>query len=277
VRLLAGRGGSAGPLIGLAAACKATPLLWCPYLLLRRRILAGVLVGVVAVGGNLLPDLVATPPGGGTWMERWVARYVLPTQRLDAPLGSWASAIIFNQSLGGTIQRLVNTEPAFRGGAFEIAERVRVSPFVLKLVSYLIFALMIAVSIAVPVWTSIRTAGAASGSPLMFEFGMVMMLMLLLSPMSSKAHFVTLLLPGFCLARRAFVEGDRLIGGVVVAAALIGIVSNKDPLGAAVYGLLLWSGAITLATLLLWLGCLLAIVRGARIADATPRATAQPG
>ena len=64
------------------------------------------------------------------------------------------------------------------------------------------------------------------------EFGIVLTLMLLLSPMSSKPHFCTLFLPGFCLARLAVNRSSRAAALAVGVAAVTALASNKDPLGA---------------------------------------------
>jgi hypothetical protein len=93
------------------------------------------------------------------------------------------------------------------------------------------------------------------------ECGIVLLLMLLLSPMSSKAHFGTLLVPGFCLARAALGSRSRLLGAVLLGAVLLAVLSNKDPLGERLYTLSLWYGVVTWETLLLLVGCLLALRR----------------
>src|SRR5262249_2356088 len=93
------------------------------------------------------------------------------------------------------------------------------------------------------------------------ECGIVLLLMLMLSPMSSKAHFGTLLVPGFCLARAALSSRSRLLAAVLLGAVLLAVLSNKDPLGERLYTLSLWYGVVTWETLLLLAGCLLALGR----------------
>jgi hypothetical protein len=262
--LLSPRSWAGGALIGIAAAFKATPLLWLPYLLLRRRFLAGLLVGVVAIGVNLIPDLVFPSPTSGTWLGRWAERFVLPSQQLTTPLGTWGSDLIFNQSLGGTTQRIINTTLASQDGKLEVVVRPRVGTLAIKLTYYLLLALLLVVSVAVILRASTGPPDRSHApvQPIVFEFGMVVTLMLLMSPMSSKAHFGTLILPGFCLARYALAHRDRVVGFLVVSAAILGILANKDLVGAAAYTALLWMGAVTIETLLLWLGCVLALARG---------------
>jgi hypothetical protein len=86
------------------------------------------------------------------------------------------------------------------------------------------------------------------------EAGMVLALMLVLSPMSSKAHFGTLLLPAFCLARAAAGSQDRLRWGLLAAAVVLGL-ANKGVLGNHLYTLALFYGATTVQTVLLLAGC----------------------
>jgi hypothetical protein len=85
--------------------------------------------------------------------------------------------------------------------------------------------------------------------------------MLLLSPMSSKAHFGTLIVPGFCLARSALLFRSRTLVAVLLGAILLGLLSNKDPLGERLYTLSLWYGVVTWQTMLMLSGCLFAYRR----------------
>ncbi len=64
-RLSRNRDWSAASCFGLAAAMKCTALLWFPYLLWRRKWRAAAWLMIVAVGVNLLPNLVRTPERGG--------------------------------------------------------------------------------------------------------------------------------------------------------------------------------------------------------------------
>lgn len=235
-------------------------MLWAPYLLLRRGVLAGVLVGVVAIGVNLLPELIAAPSAGGTWLERWVKQLVIPSQKLDVALGEWGSELIYNQSLSGTTQRLVNTALEWRDGKVVVVNRSRVAPMTMKLAYFGLIGALLMLSLVSCARASPTPRGAAQVSPAALEFGMVVALILLLSPMSSPAHFGTLVLPGFCLARIAMIERDRLITVLVGVAAGITILCNSDLVGRTVYTTLLWAGAMTTVTLLLWLGCAIALV-----------------
>ena len=126
-QLLQGQQVSGGALVGLAAACKLTPLLFCPYLFFRRQWMAGTVVGAVALAVNLLPNLVSTPPQGGLWLTHWISGSVV--QGSDQTLGavSGRMGVLTNLSLSGTTHRVINTDLAFRGGRLDMVERPTVS------------------------------------------------------------------------------------------------------------------------------------------------------
>lgn len=261
VGLVRGHDPGAGALLGLAAACKATPLLWVPYLLLRQRWTATGTLVLVAVGVNLLPNLVRAPPGGGTWLGLWLARYVLPL--LQAPVGFWGSDLVYNQSIAGFVQRLSNTAWEWSSGQIVIVTRTGAfDPIVLKAVAYAILLALILISLAAALRPAPATAADDTPAKAAFEFSLVLILMLLLSPMSSKSHFDTLLLPAYCLARYGILRGDRLVLACLAAATAIGLLTNKNLIGGDFYTLLLWYGSVTIATLLLWIGCILVLARG---------------
>ncbi len=261
--LLAKRDIAVGVCFGLAAACKATPLLWIPYLAWRRRWIAALLVGGVALAGNLVPELISSPPDGGVWLGHWLAQFVLPTQNLEVALGHWARGdVIYNQSFGGMVQRLVNTTLEFGSTGFEVVQRGLVQPLPLKVAVYSALLALLATSAIVAARAQRRgEPGYSEPSPIALECSIVLLLMLLMSPMSSQAHFVTLILPGFCLARLMLGTRDRMIGSLVIAAAVLATLTNKDPIGAKTYTVLLWSGSVTFSALLLWCGCVIALVR----------------
>src|SRR5262249_38815550 len=83
--------------LGLAAGCKCTPLLFALYFLWRARWLAAGWLVTVALGVNLLPDLMHSPPRGGSWLSEWFALYLQPMQASNYYPGMWASEPIYNQ------------------------------------------------------------------------------------------------------------------------------------------------------------------------------------
>jgi hypothetical protein len=251
---------------GLAAAMKCTPLVWAPYLLWRRRPAAAACLVTVALAVNLLPELVNQPAEGGTWLGVFTSRYLLPLTNRNYVPGSWASEIIYNQSLAGSAQRWLCTAPHWTADdCTVVATGAKVSPATVRglvLGSELLLLTLAALACARP----FRAVGDSERATL--EYGVVLTLMLLLSPMSSMAHFGVLVVPGFCLARRAFARRDRLLTTLLFAAAAAACASNKDLLGGRLYTVALWAGCVMLNTLFLLAGCLYELAPRGPIAKA---------
>jgi hypothetical protein len=251
----------AAAMLGLAAGMKCTALLWLPYLLLRRKWSAAACLLAVAVSVNLLPDLVRAEPAGRTWAGAWASRFLPMFSNRDYVPGTWASDVLFNQSLAGGAHRLVR---AAGGGTI-------VSPLASK-------GLLLGVELGLMAVATIlflrrpRLDPAATPDEASWaggEYGVLVILMVLLSPMSSIPHFCTLILPGFWLARRAIVDGSRtawVCAGLAVLAALF---SNKDLVGGRLYTLGLSDGVVTWNAALLLAGigfAMLETTRASRVA-----------
>jgi hypothetical protein len=90
---------------------------------------------------------------------------------------------------------------------------------------------------------------------------MVMILMLLLSPMSGRAHFGTLVLPAFCLARFACLTGNRVILALLAFVVLLVAPPYGYLAPEGIHSAVLWGGATTVAAMLLWIGCVIVLWR----------------
>jgi hypothetical protein len=268
---------------GLAAACKCTGLLWAPYLFWRRRPLAACCLVGVALGVNLLPDLVyppATPEVrgrktslGGTWLGEYARQYLRPLARADHRVGTWGSELIYNQSLAGAGQRWLCTSWHWHGERGTVVEHPdRVSPGLLKwgvLAGEGLLILVVLVVAGNPLGR--LREGTKDGVPSQgLEGSVVLLLMLLLSPMSSKAHFGVLILPGFCLARAWLRprQGQQrrgvrrtILGGLLLLAVFLSLAANKDLVGGRLYTLALWLGNTTWQALALLAGCLVVLAQ----------------
>ena len=82
---------AAATCFGLAAAMKCTALLWAPYLVWRGRPRAAAWLACVALGVNLLPDLVSRPASGRLWLAEYGQRYLRPLTEPGHYLGTWGS------------------------------------------------------------------------------------------------------------------------------------------------------------------------------------------
>jgi hypothetical protein len=268
--------GAAG-CFGVAAAMKCTPLLFAPYLAWRGRRGAAALVVVVAVAVNLLPDLVHRSPSGRPWVVEYARRYLLRLTEAGHYVGTWGSDPMYNQSLAGAGHRWFLTRLTWTAtDCFAVPRSRPPHPLVLRGVTYGAALLLLALA----AWAGGRPGRRADGpggqSQIALECSAVLLLMLLLSPMSSKAHFGTLVLPGLCLARIAVMTRSRLLGGIVAGAVVLCLLSLKGPLGERLYSVSLWSGVVTWQTLLLLAGCLVGLRRQVGSAAAWPAESARP-
>ncbi len=258
--LLLGRGRPilAASALGLAAACKCTALLFAPYLLWRGRPWAALWLLLVAVGVNLLPNLASAAPSGRSWFEEYASRFLMPLTASDHYIGTWGSDPVYNQSLTGLGQRWCTTAWTWTATDCTIEpSSPRLQPKTLRVCVYGVELSLLAAVLVICGRPFRRLNEDTEGGRQALECGMVLLLMLLLSPMSSKAHFGTLIVPGFCLARTAIPSRNRLFKAILAGAVLLGLLCNKDPLGERLYTLSLWYGMVTWQTLLLLAGCLL--------------------
>lgn len=268
--LVRGKDMGAGVSFGLAAGLKCTPLLWCPYLLWKRHWFAAALVPVVALGMNLLPDMTHQRAGDPR-IEAWAKRFLLPMSNKTYDLGMWACAVNFNHSIAGVTHRLLAWELNPAPGVPAAPRTERLSADTLKKVALGGMLLFVVAAMAVSIVSALKAEAAkqstdsAAPSRQALEFGLVLILMLLLSPQSSKPHFCTLLLPGFCLARAALTWPSRPLLILAGMAALCGLASNRDLVGPRLYEFVIWHGSVTLSAVFLFVGSCLALVRYPRL------------
>jgi hypothetical protein len=249
--LQVGRPIAAATGFGLATAMKCTPLLFAPYLVWRGRPLAAAWLVVVALGVNFLPDLVSHPREGGTWLGAFAGRLLSPLGRADHVPGSWGqwSEVLYNQSLAGAAQRWSLTVPQWDADRVRIVDNgSSVAPGSIRMALLAVEAVLLLLAASL-VGRHFRASADPDRETL--EYGIVLCLMLLLSPMSSAAHFCTLLLPGMGLARRFVVSRDRILLVLLAAALSAAVLSNKDLIGQKFYTMALWGGCVMFNTLFL--------------------------
>ena len=264
---------------GLAAAMKCTALLWAPYLLWRRRSAAAVCVAAVALGANFLPDLVSRPPVERTWLGEYWTHCLKGLASEDRYPGTWGSDVIYNQSLAGGARRWLTTSWTWTADDCAVVEREEPlgGPRAARAGVYAAALFLLLGTLWVAGRPLCRLGPDAPGEVGRqgLECGAMLLLMLLLSPMSSLAHFGVLTLPGFCLGRAGVARRDKRAWAILLAAAALALTANKSLVGARVYSLTLWYGSVTAETLILLLGCCLLLWEGRKVAAL--RATAPVG
>lgn len=252
--------------LGAAAAMKCTPLLFAPYLLWRGRVKAACLMAVVAVGLNRLPDFFWPQPDGQSYLGDWAATFLVKVGR-SAP-GVWDSDLVLNQSLSGLFNRFAQSGLALSADQLPTGMAV-LAPETVSWIRWLTYgaSLLLLVAVAWRMGSPGRSwaSESADDSPpldwsrlqLGVEASAVFCLMLLLSPMSSKAHYVVLVLPALMFSR-AVVEGRRLLRAFVPLLIVAGPLTSKGLTGKALGDLTLaWGFPTWYVLAALWGMCLL--------------------
>lgn len=168
---------AAGAGLALAAALKATPLVFLPYLLWKRHFAAAAAFGLVYALASLLPDLLFAPAGGPGYLSTWLGEVAGPSLGINpagAPLAFWDGANILNHSLRGAIS--LNVDETHHRTLFEAA------------LASADGCLMVVVGTLLAVSPRRPQSIAIDGSLLLIA-------MLMLSPMTSRSHYVALVLP----------------------------------------------------------------------------------
>ena len=225
-----------GLLWGVAASMKCTPLLFAPYLAWRGRWLAAVLVFVAAVGMNVLPDIVVPQVSGNSYLADWY-RVFLRDVGGAAP-GTWHSDLTLNQSLGGMFNRWARVGWPW---TVENLEQTALPADAARRLKFLTYGAAPAL-VAATAWIGGRPfrspQAALTGNPdrqtnLIWaaEIGAVACLMLLLSPMSSKAHYVVLWLPSLLVAKVAIERPSAIWRILVLLLAITGTLTTKGIIG----------------------------------------------
>jgi hypothetical protein len=258
--LARGRDWKGAAAIGVAVAMKCTPLLFLPYLWWRGKWAAGLMLLVTALSVNLLPDFLWPRQTGESYALEWLQ---FTTHTLDQQMpGGWWSDPRLNQSLAGMFRR---------GLGWTLMPGEVPSATVVEAVRWAIYGTA-SLLLAITAWRfgrPFRAADALSHQASVpsgrerqrtaIECAAVMCLMLLLSPMSGKAHYVILLLPLMLVARET-AWGAR--GSILVALSLVatGPLAAKGVVGREWGGILLewgvptWHVLIAFAALWVMLG-----------------------
>lgn len=176
--------------LAVAAALKVTPLIFLPYLLFKRRFAAAGVFVAVLVATSLSADVFFTPQGGAhgyfvTWVKE-VAAPGLFENAAATKYAFWDTANPFNLSLRGMIA-LALDQTTYQNN-FQLILRVAQLAFVAVVGALFLFGIG---------WELIAVEGS-----------LLIIAMLMLSPMSGRGHFVTLMLP-YCVLVAACIKDTR--------------------------------------------------------------------
>lgn len=231
--LLSERSVLAGASLATAAALKVTPLIFLPYLLVKRRFAAAATFAGVYVFITLLPDMLL-PPKESWHSVVWVREVLLgpffgdPTK---LKYTFWINDSPMNQSLRAALARIFG---AGEGTQFATALHIVAGLY--------IFSVGAAMLKSVNNNRLIAVDGA-----------LLIISALLLSPVSSQSHFIGLMLPYSILAAVLIKDRPSRVfntAGLLASFILLTATSN-DLVGRPFTGWALWHSLPVLGTLIL--------------------------
>lgn len=221
---------------GLAAALKVTPLLFFPYILFKKGWKLFALCVTCYLMFSVLPDLFLTVDNGRTsYYGNWVRQVALQPFFPGDTGGMtrfWEGANDLNQSLRALVYRItlgLHLQQHF------------------SLILYGMYSLYVIYML----WVFSRSQKLRNH--VVLDGSLLIIGMLLLSPMSSKSHFVALLLP-FMVLTAHMLSDPRLRNGLVFASVLSCILNNltsRDLVGRPLAELAGYAGSVTLGTITL--------------------------
>jgi hypothetical protein len=246
---------ASGLLVGAGAAMKATPLLFFPYFLWKRRWLVAAAVAAAFVILSFAPELFFHSDTGRTYMEDWYQAYLAGMDPSDpaAPVaasrsGVWRTWNALNQSLSGTIYRLFT--PVTAGPRTFNVAIAALAPRTIKLVTYATMASLFALFLFVTRPGSAPEDERERKLRLSGEFGLFLCGMVLFSPMSSKSHFCVLLIGHAFLIAQVRRRRDYVGMALLVAIALSSVSTTRTVLGGDLGNVVLACGSVTWGALL---------------------------
>lgn len=245
------RDAAAGICFAAAAALKVVPLIFLPYLVFKGRLKAALVFFAALVALSFLPDLFLEPAGAPhgyfmTWL-REIAAPGLFEHSSDAKLAFWDGPNIYNLSIRGALARAVDGTAL--QAHFETILRVTQVVFIGGV-------------------GAIFLVSRRSDRAVPFECSILIIAALALSPMTSRSHFVGLLLPYFLLVAACLKDRERR--GLYLATAVISFIGctgiPRDLVPAAATEFAKRYNTILFGSLVLIVPLAMCVVRQARMA-----------
>jgi hypothetical protein len=221
---------------GLGAALKATPLLFFPYILFRKGWKLFTLCVLCYLTLSLLPDLFLNVEDGlttyyGNWIRQVALQPFFPGDS-GGMQQSWEGENNLNQSL--------------RAFVYRITLGIHIQQHFIPIL-YGVYGLCLLYML----WVFSRSVKLHNY--VLLDGSLLLIGMLLLSPMSSKSHFVTLMLP-FMVVTAYMMTDQRLRTGLILTSVLSSALNNltsKDLVGRQLSVMAGYWGSVTLGTITL--------------------------
>ena len=205
--LFVGREAIGGAWLAVAAATRASPLIFLPYLVLKRRFVASLAFIVAFLAVSFLPDVIGALRGTHTgYLTDWVRQVVNPamvpgTSTKLVFWEIWNGHNLFNQSLRGLVNR------------FAPGPVLGLSPTMILIMVDGAFALLLAVLLI----TSPRRKEYIA-----IDGAVLLIATLALSPMTSRYHYI-FVLPPVIFVTAATIADPRMrkLGAWVLTASFL--------------------------------------------------------
>ena len=222
--------------LSLAAAIKATPLLFFPYILFKRRWKAFVLCTVFFLFFSFLPDFFFTQQGTQsgyfvTWMQDIVSPSIPDSDGTGVEyFGEGDNPL--NQALNSFVYRV----------SFSLNLKQRYQVMLYTAYALLFFVICY-----------ILSKSARLKSPYVLDAAVLVVGMLMFSPMSSKSHFVVLIIPNMVIVTYLAMEKRfrSYLGYLTLMSFALGSMTSRDILGKKLAVAMLNMGCVTMSALLL--------------------------
>jgi alpha-1,2-mannosyltransferase len=243
-----------GAAIGLAAAIKATPLIFLPYLIVKRRFVAATAFTAAYLLLSFAPDLVFTPVGASegyfmAWLHHIAGASLLNPEA--AQFNFWSGANSLNHSLRGAVSLQINE--VTQGGLF-------------KAVWYGVDLAFIAFCAALIMLRKERPGLLA------IDASILLIATLMLSPMTSRSHYVVLIVPYVTLSMVLLRDqATKWIGIVVLGLSFILLTAtSNDVVGKAMSDWAYFHSLLVLGALSLLIYIAVIVWHPATLRDAKP-------
>ena len=242
---------------GTAAALKLTPLLFLALLVPQGRIKGFIAMLAAFIIVSIAPDLIIPRGEGGPRIVSFYESFggaIRPGQSGGAHWSQWNQ---LNQNLAGTLYRLSEPPPDQLKDRYPNFPLIPMSESLRQVLTYALQGCILLAVLVAGWWT--RGPPRTERAPIQFlaAAGVTVCAMLLLSPMSSKSHFVVLLLPAAAIAVHWVMHPMNLICiAILLASFATGTLTSKGILGKDLGEIILAIGPVTLSALLLGVGSL---------------------
>jgi hypothetical protein len=266
--VFAGRNFKAAASMGLAITVKLIPVLLIPYLALKRKLRFALLVCVLVAILNLLPASYFGFNKNLELLETWY-RHVVAGQEFHEANGP------INLSLKGQLRRYL-TEVDYSSRVdgdvnYRAVNVASLSPVVVDRSWLLLSGILFACSLALILWARPRAPDGLRSSSIKseqgisnvaLEVGLMICVMLLIGPLTSKIYFIALLWPVVALANFAFGSTTRAAKFAKLTLVLAAITNSVLPLlpGRSIQRLLLVLGVDFYVNLLLTVALAAAVI-----------------